>query len=620
MKKVVFDLETNGLMDLPWERRSDPVSTIHCAVTYSEEEGTVRWVFPKLKDMFLAYMEKADCLVGHNIVGYDLPVLEDLWDWKPKPSVQVLDTRIACEMSFPDHRLWKMQNSPDTPTIPNNLVRRHSLEAWGLRIGEHKDTFGKTADWHQFSEEMLDYCEQDVLVNTRLLQFLLDHAGYSEESMILESAFARVMWYQRLTGIRLDVDGAKELALDLLAQRDVVEAKLKERFQPWLIANGDVLIPKRDNKTRGYIKDCPVQKLKWQELKPASRFHVARCLGQLGWIPKEFNNDGSAKVDRSILRALPYEEAEWFATFEELNKKIAMISEGPSAWLKKTSWCDITEAYLLHGRVNTTGTRTGRCTHTSPNCAQVPRVGTPYGKEMRALFQPPKGRWAMVGADASGLELRMLAHYCGAFDGGEMASLITEGDIHSTTAAAVGISRSAAKTWMYANLYGAGDHKLGVTIAKDQGLAVDDDKKLIAMGKKSRVKVMDKLKGLGQLTDAVKAKAKDRGYLLSLDGRRIYDDQPHSALNSLLQGAGAVVMKKATVLLAQSIEEEGLQVEFMLNVHDEYQLAVADITRRGLQKVCDLAVEAIRESGHHFNLRCPLDGEAKVGANWSETH
>ena len=629
MQFTVFDIETNGLLDLPWEHRKSPVSTIHCAVTFEEfpnREDGCEWRYRFESDnsgnftnddalRFITNLERAECLVGHNIVGYDLPVLEKIWGWKPRLDQHILDTRIACEMAFPDHRLLKMSRSSMAAQLPFELSRSHSLGAWGIRIGELKDDFGQKTDWARFTPPMLDYCAQDVAVNLKLLRFLIEKSGYDLEAMLLETQFARVMREQRVNGVGFDSDKARNLILHLSAKRDTVEDKLRKRFPPWMVPDGDVFVPKRNNKTKGYVKGVPLQKMKMQELKPASRFHVHRCLSQLGWKPENFNNDGSATVNRAILRELPWEEAQWFADFEEVNKRLAMISEGPGAYFRV-----VDRRGRLHGRVNGTGTRTGRCTHSSPNLANCPRVGTLYGHEMRSLFRPTRHKdgWVQVGADASGIELRLCAHYSGAFDGGRMVEIVTAGDIHTEVKTAAGLNeRSNAKSFIYAALYGASDKRLGSVVAHDQDMTNVSDRQLVSLGKKARDAVMSNLTGLDQLSTAVKAKTKAQGWLRNLDGRRIYDSSLHSCLNSLLQGSSAIVMKAACVSLWHWLNAREIQHAFMLNVHDEFQL---ECPPDSAQMVGELAVEAIVKAGEQFNLRCPLDGEFKVGPNWSETH
>jgi DNA polymerase I-like protein with 3'-5' exonuclease and polymerase domains len=237
---------------------------------------------------------------------------------------------------------------------------------------------------------------------------------------------------------------------------------------------------------------------------------------------------------------------------------------------------------------------------------QIPNHGSPYGKECRELFEASNG-YELVGADASGLELRCLAHFMAKYDGGAYAKELLTGDIHTANQKAAGLpTRNNAKTFIYAFLYGAGDEKIGKVIGKGA-----------KEGAEIKATFLRKTPALRCLRDAVKAAAKERGYLFGLDGRRLPIRSEHAALNTLLQSAGAIAVKQATILLMDRIKAEGLDAHLVAHVHDEVQLEV----RKGLgEKVGKMAVQAIQDAGKHFNFRCPLDGEYRVGGNWSETH
>jgi DNA polymerase I-like protein with 3'-5' exonuclease and polymerase domains len=282
-----------------------------------------------------------------------------------------------------------------------------------------------------------------------------------------------------------------------------------------------------------------------------------------------------------------------------IQKRLGQLAEGKEAWVK------LEKNGRIHGRVNTNGAVTGRCTHSNPNMAQVPAVRAPYGKECRELFTVAKG-YKMVGADASGLELRCLAHFMGKWDEGAYAKELLEGDIHTANQKAAGLeTRDQAKTFIYAFLYGAGDAKIGTVVGKGQ-----------EEGAKLRANFLKKTPALKYLKDAVEKAAK-RGYLLGLDGRKLWIRSEHAALNTLLQSAGALVMKKACCILDKMIKESGFDAKFALNVHDEWQIEVKEEVA---ELVGNLAVQAIRDAGDFFNFRCPLDGEFRVGNNWAETH
>ena len=635
--RILFDIETDGLLSTPWERRKDPVSLIHCAVAVDLDTEEIHRFRPGEDEDLIYLLRSASLIAGHNIVDYDLPVLEQLCSWRPRAGTELLDTRIAAEMAYPRDRLFRLNDKCKKlrGPAPDGFIGGHSLKMWAWRVGSYKDSFGETTDWKTFSEEMLDYCQQDVLSNAEVLMWLIKRSGFSMESMILDSQCAAILRRQRINGIKLNIPAAVDLGNELAARRDELASELREVWPPWFESDGR-LVPKRSmrkqNKVAGCVasvaKGCEYERIKLVELNPASRHHVGRCLQhKYGWEPAAWNKDGSAKIDRSILKALPYPEAQKFAEFEELQKKLTMVTEGPGAWLQ------LQRNGVIHGRVNVSGTKTGRMTHTKPNCAQVPAVGRRYGAECRSCFGPTRDGWVMVGCDASGLELRMLAHYMARWDGGAFADVVVDGDIHEHFREATGLySRTHQKTFNYAFLYGAADPKLGETVHKDWSDAFEagtahreppprTDRACKALGKKARGRLMDKVPALDRLSQAIKKKKDSPGYALLPDGRRVYIDSKHAALNMLLQGAGAIVMKKALIILDESLRKEGLRsgkhYEFLLNVHDEWQI---ETNPHDAEFVGRMAQASITLAGQAYDMRCPLDGEYKIGSTWADTH
>lgn len=636
-RELLFDIETNGLMDTPWDRRKDPVDRMHCWVAIDLETDEVFKGRPGEEQRLLELLDESRLLAGHNITNYDLPVLKLLYGWTPKPEVDLLDTQRAGEMAFSKDRIFRINRWAEKkfgPPPKGVFQWGHSLAIWAWRAGSHKDDFGKSTDWKVFSEEMLDYCEQDVIGNAAVFRFLIEKSNYSKESMILDSNVAAILFRQRLRGVRLDEEKARALGAKLTSRRDEIADELRSIFPEWWVANGTVTPKRSMTKTKGevapkHIKEgCTYTKTKLQELNPASRHHIARCLKVMhGWTPKEFNKDGSAKVDRAILKALPWKEAHLFAEYEELHKKATMVSEGEKSWLQ------LAVNGKLHGKVNTSGAKTGRMTHNDPNCAQVPSVGKPYGQECRECFVPTVPGWVLVGCDASGLELRMLAHYMAKWDKGAFVKDVLEGDIHSTFREGFGLFyRSNSKTCTYATLYGAGPPKIGETVHHDWAQAFEagetdrpppplTEKVKATLGKKARTRLESKIPAFAKLTKRVQGRKKKPGYVVLPDGRLVYIESEHAALNMLLQGAGAIVMKKALIILDRSLQLEGLKpgsdYEFLLNSHDEWQiecpLSLSDFVGR-------MAVAAIELAGEAFNMKCPLTGEYKVGESWADTH
>ena len=335
----------------------------------------------------------------------------------------------------------------------------------------------------------------------------------------------------------------------------------------------------------------------------------------MGWRPVDFTPGGQPKVDETALSGLreeTYPGVSDLLKYKLVDKRLSQIMEGKSAWLKRV------KDGRLHGRVMATGTRTGRMSHSSPNLAQVPRVGSFLGEECRALFGP-QDRGYLIGCDASGLELRTLANRMHAFDGGAFAENVVDGDIHEVMRQASGLhSRNNQKTFTYAMLYGAGATKLGQTVAQDlreAGRPVNASEN--ALGKQTHARLVKSLSGLGELLKAAKS-AHKRGFIRLLNGLHVQSVSEHSALNTLLQGDGAVVMKEAQYLLDAWLRKSDLDYAWCLTVHDEFQLESSN--EEDAHAIGVLARDSIREAGRRLGLHVPLDAEYKVGRNWEETH
>ena len=460
---------------------------------------------------------------------------------------------------------------------------------------------------------MQSYCEQDTRVTLKLYE-LIQSQNYSPEALSLEHQFRAVIDKQEAFGFCFNKEKAIELYGTLQEKRLKLKEELQTIFPP--IDEGDYFTPKVNNKTRGYVKGVEIWRPKITSFNPSSRQHIAsRLKDKYNWQPAELTEQGVPKVDEEVLSSLPYPEAKLLSEYLLLDKRLGQLSDGQQAWLKAVD--GITDR--IHGRVNTNGTVTGRCTHHSPNMAQVPAVGAPYGKECRSLFGPPKGYY-QIGCDASGLELRCLAHYLARYDGGAYAQVVLHGDIHTTNQKAAGLpDRNTAKRFAYAYLYGAGDLLIGSLINP----TLQDDPSKIKLGKEVKARFLKQTPALAMLLDDIQKAVKARGYLIGLDKRRLPIRSVHSALNTLLQSAGAIAMKLATCLFWETAEMAmswrfGDEVAQMAHIHDEFQLAVRDDIPS--ETVGNLAVKAIQDAGKAFNFRCPLDGEYKVGTDWAETH
>lgn len=630
MRHIVFDTETDGLYET--------VTKVHCLVLRDMNSDVVLSCtnaapgYPTIEEG-LALLTNAERVYGHNIIDYDIPVLCKLYpNWEPP--ARVLDTLVTARLRWA-HIKETDYDLNRRGILPGQFIGRHSLEAWGFRMGILKGNFKKNnADWTVWTQEMQEYCERDTLV-TRELVLRIRKAGVSAESVETEQELAQYLSHQQRNGVPFDVHAAVALQGRLAARREELGQLLKQEFGSFEV-RGKEFTPKRDNKRLGYIKGVTITKSKLTEFNPASTDHVANRLTELyGWKPLAFTNGGKPQIDELSLKGMTFPIVKVLSEYLLVAKRLSQLAEGKQAWMKlmtneRLDGGKLTGLYHLHGSINQSGAITHRATHREPNMSAVPKVSSPYGGECRALFHVPKG-WKMLGADASGLELRNLAHYMARYDNGAYGKIILEGknedgtDIHSMNRKALGSlvtqdskGRDDAKTFIYAYLYGAGDEKLGSIVSPHEP---PDVQKYI--GAQLRKNFEGGTPALKYLRDAVGKQVKMQGYLTVLDGRRAYVRHEHAALNTLLQCAGAVICKRWIITFARQMEKEfgpqGWRGQWaaMLWSHDEIQVAVReDIAARAAL----IAVEAMEAMTEHFKFRCPLTGEAKLGNNWCETH
>ena len=458
---LLFDIETDGLLNPIYNKDgtvTPPLSKVHCLVTIDADTGAVnRYHGDDIESHGLPALASADALGGHNIIKFDLPALERIYGWKYEHG-DIYDTLIVSKLGFADIKDADLKLYKKS-LLPGKLIGSHSLKAWGYRLDCRKGTYAEDTEdcWETWSQAMEDYCEQDVRV-TQMLYWTLQKKDLPPLAVWLEHEFCKIIVRQEQRGVGFDFEAAEVLLSDLLDQREKAGRKLKELFGSWEVELKP-LIPKRDNKARGYVKGVPVRKFKTVAFNPASRDHIANRLMALhGWKPQEFTEGGKPKVDEKIISKLPYPEVPTILDYLLLDKRLGQLSEGDNAWLKLVRLRGYTKQgkriARIHGSVNTGGAVTGRCTHAYPNLAQVPAAKSRYGKECRTLFIPTEGM-TLVGCDASGLELRCLAHYMARWDNGKYGHTVASGkqedgtDIHSVNQRAAGLpTRDDAKTFI----------------------------------------------------------------------------------------------------------------------------------------------------------------------------
>lgn len=613
MITLAFDIEADNLLPALttcWCIGIADCTDPHSVQTYTDHDDN----FPSIQDA-LDRMIAADRLVAHNGIGYDVPAIKKLYN-----------------VDIGDHKQW------DTMTMAALLdpeKRSLKLSVFGEAMGFPK---GDYSDWDGgFTDEMRVYMERDVEITALLyIQQQKDFSRWMELGVDMTTAISiehgtqKILAQQNRHGFRLDVDAAQELDADLRGEMGTLECTLQEEFKPQYVPdrgtwcfkshswiNVHTFTPKQNNKRAGYTGGAPLTKLKQQMFNASSRAQVAQRMSKLyKWKPSKFNQTGTVIVDEATLKSLSYKPAQMIARYLRLTKQVGMISEGKNAWLR------LHQDGRLHGYVRSCGARTHRMTHANPNLAQVDK-----DSRMRALFVPNVGE-VLVGADASGLELRLMAAYLYTVDKGKYADSVLHGsnedgtDVHSINQRLIGLhSRMFAKIWFYAFLYGAGNQKLGEIIvndAKEAGFPKPPGR-VDQLGLKARKAIQKGITGLEALINYAQNTAAQRGYLTLPDGRPVKSTE-RTALNSLLQGAGAVLMKQAAVIFDQELTVERNLVgkfDYCANVHDELQIsAQRDVAEEVGQALCD----AMRMAGERLGYKIPFAGEYDCGENWSQTH
>ena len=408
----------------------------------------------------------------------------------------------------------------------------------------------------------------------------------------LEHQVAQILTTQEEHGWHFDEKSAWELEQDLRGELERTTAVLRNRHA--FVADKE-FTPKRNNQTKGYVEGCKFTKIK--ELNVTSRDHIAWILTtHYGWTPSLISSNGKPVIDEKVLKEIGSDIATKFLRCLELKKLLGILCEGVNAWLKL---CTTSSRIHHHCSV---ATNTFRCAHRRPNVSQ-----TPSDPRFRALFTATDGL-VMCGADLSGIELRMLAHYLARYDGGRYADILLTGDIHQVNADKIKISRRQVKTVSYAFLYGAGDQKLGLSV--DPQLSPNKAKK---KGKEIRAAYVEAIDGLDQLLKAVKSRG-EQGFIKGIDGRKILVDSPHKALNYLLQGSAGIIAKRQMVIANENLPPTAHQLGF---IHDELQYEVHKHHSKDLAFLLELSAVM---AGEYYSLRCPIAAESKIGKTWADVH
>jgi len=604
--RLVFDIEGNGLYD--------DVTTVHCIVTTDIDTNTTftaadHYSYGKMTiDEMLEYMAEADELIGHNIIEYDLPTLFKLKGFKYKG--KVTDTLVMSRLFNPD------------------LPGGHSLGEWGKRLGKDKPGH---EDWSKISHEMVYRCQEDVGINILLYNLLCAQYESDDkdwtEALETEHRVYEIITQQSINGVEFNTDYAELLLMDLKEIVSVIDSKILPTI-PLLVSPNQPHLPAKMYKKDGsfsvygqkYLdRFTPEESAKYPDATPIlyhqiylnSTKQVKQYLLDKGWTPTQWNY--SKKTGEKTSPKITED-----SIAPHLGDTPMLIKHRVQALHRYNNILGLVMRVRPDGRIpagaNSCGTNTFRMRHRG--VVNIPKSGCDkegnplsfYGTEMRSLFTVPEGKF-LVGHDASGLELRMLAN---AMNDPVYIDAILGGDIHSFNQEMAGLpTRDSAKTFIYAFLYGAGNAKIGSIIGGDE-----------RDGMEIKNKFMDSLPSLDNLLTGIKKESR-QGYIVGLDGRKVRMRRQdgrvmeHKALNTRLQCDGALIMKKSIILLEDDIQRERLRSLKVIDMHDEGQY---EVYQEEVRRHSQLAEQSIISSGEWFQLNIPLAADVKVGKTWADTH
>jgi len=549
MKTLVLDIETNLAHDTIW-----------CVVTLHRETGEIKvW---KDKEGLNEYLRNADTIVGHNLIAFDAPVLNRVWNTKIR-ATQCADTLLLSRLS---------DSSRDGG---------HSLDAWGKTLGFEKIEFSDFDGG--LTEDMITYCIRDVELTSKVYDVLwqeLDKNKISDEAIQLEYDVQVILSEMERNGFKLDIPYAQTLLCEIKTEMASIEESLQDIFPP-------IVTERVSEKTGKKLKDDV------EVFNVGSRQQIAKRLISKGWKPEKTTEKGQVIVDETTLETLDIPEAKPIARYLMLQKRASQLD----SWLEKLG-----EDGRVHGKVIGFGAVTGRATHSSPNMAQVPATRATLGKEFRSCWTVEDGN-VLVGVDLSGIELRCFAHY---LDDKEYINETVNGDVHARNQQAFGVeSRDLAKTVLYATLYGASSAK----IAKVIGCSQKDGAKIISNFCKA-VPSYERLK-------AKVERLAEKGRLPGLCGYQLTVRSAHSSLNTLLQSAGAIIAKQWLVQIKKNLRAEKIPYKLVAWIHDEVQI---ETPAEYGDRVGKVVVHSAAEAGEILKFRCPVGAEYGVAQNWAGSH
>lgn len=580
---------------------------------------------------------KGATLVGHNIIRFDIPIINNLLGidiYKEYPNITVRDTLIYSRLVHPSRV-------------------QHSLESWAGAFGKTKLDF----------DNLVERCKSDVRITEDLWYHLHGYPERLKNPIELEHEVARVVAQQVQDGVAFNLSSAMGVLHDLNGdisriRDEVVALKIRTPIPESQWKHPPKMQFKKDGTLSSHMERYlaennaewdPVGRMviapsvrgpEYKDWYPvplvspltttkifdfSSSDEIKRVLINAGWKPTLWNykKDKSGRAIHPLVKTscklydenkklcpnlvILAETLSWVSKIVEYlslkNRRSVLCSDDmDKGWVNNLR---VSHEGFINSDADSVGTRTYRFKHKV--VANVPRVTSRYGKEMRGLFVPRAANRVFVGWDAKALEARIEAHYTYPYDGGAYAKELLEGDIHTKNQMNLGLpTRDKAKTFKYAVTYGARPAKLARTFDWDT--------------KEAEVKYdafWSTNKALADLKDTVEKTWEERGNLVAIDGHTLIVEHKHTCLNTVFQSAGAILMKYAMVIADKMIHAEGLDAIGVIRYHDEEQWDVLDIHA---ERVAEIGRKSIILAGKYLKLKVPMDADVKIGRSWAETH
>lgn len=650
--RVICDIEADSLTP----------TKIWCIVCKDiDNERIYHWDIQTSFQSFASFSRNVNLWVGHNFLGYDLWALNSLVpDVQINPR-QVIDTLVVSRL-----RDFRMDGGHSLENWGERLgFKKHYFKDFSQYTPEmlaycKQDVEVNYRVFKELESFIYDTSNREALRTEHDIAILCrrmhDNGFYfnrEEATPIYEALQSELREISTKVSEQFP---PRAKVIKLVVPRKTKAGTLHGGDFRW-VTDGD-LTP--------YSPEHPFHRIEWQEFNPASPLQVVERFNEFGWNPY-VKTKGHVEAERDLKRLrreihqtkmhipvgklteMRKQEADLVEKLEHYNiygwkinedNLATLPNDAPeAAWLlikwkmldkRRQTLDEWFEAYneqthRIHGNFNGIGTWTHRFSHSNPNMGNVPSVDSKYnstelkesakhyGVKLRSLWTVPKGK-RLVGVDAEGIQLRVLAHY---MNDPEFTEALVNGDkdkgtdVHTLNAIKLGIGahrRPNAKTFIYAWLLGAGLDKVAAILDTNRdGAAVANEN------------FLNGYPGLREVKEVIIPKDVDNGYFVGLDGRKVPCESDHLMLAGYLQNGETIIMKRATLLWSAQLDKEKIPYKLVDYVHDEWQTETEDNDDLA-NYIASVQMNAIKQVGEELRLNCPLSGSKSIGYNWYETH